>query len=215
MSEPHGHELSHQFNDLVQQREAAQLGMWLFLVTEVLFFGGLFMAYALYRITYPEAYAECSTLMDWKLGALNTAVLLTSSLTMVLAVVAAEQGRTKALIRWLIVTIGFGAVFLIVKAFEYHHKFAEHLVPGHSFTHELTHRNASQLFYSLYFAMTGLHAIHMVVGIGILSVIAWMAHKGKFSKTYSNPVEISGLYWHFVDLVWIFLFPFLYLIGSR
>jgi len=209
------HELSHQYDDLVQQREAAQLGMWVFLVTEILFFGGLFMAYTLYRMEYPDVYAECSKLMDWRLGALNTAVLLTSSLTMVLAVVAAEQGRIKALIRWLFVTIGFGGVFLIVKAYEYHHKFVEHLIPGPNFTHELANRGPAQIFFSLYFAMTGLHAVHMIVGIGILSTIAWMASRGKFSPTYNNPVEISGLYWHFVDLVWIFLFPLLYLIGSR
>jgi cytochrome c oxidase subunit 3 len=209
------HELSHQFDDLVQQREAAQLGMWLFLGTEVLFFGGLFMAYTLYRSEYPEVYAECAKLMNWQLGALNTAVLLTSSLTMVLAVLAAEQGRIKDLIRWLIVTMVFGGVFLVVKAFEYHHKFVEHLVPGPWFTHELSNRGAAQIFFSIYFTMTGLHALHMIIGIGILSTIAWMAHKGKFTKTYNNPVEISGLYWHFVDLVWIFLFPLLYLIGSR
>jgi len=207
--------LSHQFDDLVQQRESAQLGMWLFLVTEVLFFGGLFMAYSLYRMEYPDAYAECSKLMNMSLGALNTAVLLTSSLTMVLAVMAAEQGRIKALIRWLIVTIGFGGVFLVVKAFEYHHKFVEHLVPGPYFTHEVHNREACQLFFSLYFAMTGLHALHMVIGIGLLSTIAWMASRNKFTPAYNNPVEISGLYWHFVDLVWIFLFPLLYLIGSR
>lgn len=214
MSDSHNVELSHQFDDLVQQKEAAQLGMWLFLATEVLFFGGLFMAYTLYRSEYPEVFAECSRIMDWRLGALNTGVLLTSSLTMVLAVVAAEQGRIKALIRWLIVTMGFGFVFLFIKGVEYHQKFVEHLVPGPWFTHEIPNRGPAQIFYSLYFGMTGLHALHMIIGIGLLSYIAWMAHKGKFTTTYNNPVEISGLYWHFVDLIWIFLFPLLYLIGS-
>ena len=211
----HNVELSHQYNDMVQQKEASQLGMWLFLATEVLFFGGLFMAYTLYRNEYPDVYVECSRLMDWRLGALNTGVLLTSSLTMVLAVVAAEQGRIKALIRWLIVTMGFGVVFLVVKGIEYHAKFVEHLVPGPWFTHEIPNRGAAQIFFSLYFGMTGLHALHMIIGIGLLSAIAYMAHKGKFTTTYNNPVEISGLYWHFVDLVWIFLFPLLYLIGSN
>lgn len=208
-------EVSHQFDDLQQQREAAQLGMWVFLVTEILFFGGLFLAYSLYRIQFPKAFEECALLMDWKLGALNTCVLLTSSLTMVLAVVAAERGRAKEIVRWLIVTMALGATFLVVKYFEYSHKFHEHLVPGPYFTHELSDRNGSQVFFSLYFGMTGLHALHMVIGIGLLGVIAWMAHRGKFSATYNNPVEITGLYWHFVDLVWIFLFPLLYLIGTR
>jgi cytochrome c oxidase subunit III len=208
-------ELSHQYDDLVQQREAAQLGMWVFLVTEILFFGGLFMAYTLYRMEYPDVYAKCSQLMDWRLGALNTGVLLTSSLTMVLAVAAAEKGRIEALVRWLYVTMGFGVVFLCVKAVEYHQKFVEHLVPGPSFTHELANRGAAQIFFSLYFVMTGLHALHMIIGIGLLAAIAWMASHRKFTPTYNNPVEISGLYWHFVDLIWIFLFPLLYLIGNR
>jgi cytochrome c oxidase subunit 3 len=216
MSAQHSNELSHQFDDLNQQREAAQLGMWVFLVTEILFFGGLFMAYSLYRMKYPDVFAECSLVMDWKLGALNTAVLLTSSLTMVLAVVAAEKGRREALVRWLIITMVFGAVFLVVKAFEYHHKYVEHMIPGPHFTQtHFQHPEAAQIYFSLYFAMTGLHALHMIIGLGLMSVITWMAYKGKFTTTYNNPVEISGLYWHFVDLVWIFLFPLLYLIGVR
>jgi len=211
----HSAELSHQFEDMTQQREAAQLGMWLFLVTEILFFGGLFLAYSLYRMHFPDTFAETSLVMDWKLGALNTFVLLTSSLTMVLAVVAAEKGQRDALIRWLLVTIFFGVVFLVVKAFEYHHKWEHHMIPGPHFTHEFADRGAAQIYFSLYFTMTGLHALHMIIGIGLMAVITWMAYKGKFTKTYSNPVEISGLYWHFVDLVWIFLFPLLYLIGVR
>jgi len=214
-SNVHPPELSHQFEELSQQREAAQLGMWLFLITEVLFFGGLFLAYSLFRIKFPHTFAECSLVMDWKLGALNTAVLLTSSLTMVLAVVAAEKGRREELVRWLWVTMLFGVVFLVVKGFEYHHKFEEHLIPGPYFTNEFADRGAAQIYFSLYFTMTGLHALHMIIGIGIMAVITWMAYRGKFSRTYSNPVEITGLYWHFVDLIWIFLFPLLYLIGVR
>lgn len=208
-------DLSHQFEDLQQQSESADMGMWVFLVTEVLFFGGLFLAYAVYRTLYPGAFEAGSRLMDIPLGALNTAVLLTSSLTMVLAVHAAEEGHKKPLVRYLILTMILGVVFLGIKGFEYHHKFVEHLIPGPGFEMDSVHRQHAQIFFSLYFTMTGLHALHMIIGLGVMTVIAILAARGRFSRTYSNPVRIAGLYWHFVDVVWIFLFPLLYLVGTR
>lgn len=207
--------LAHQFDDLEQQSEAATLGMWAFLVTEILFFGGLFLSYIVYRASYPEAFASGSLHLDMALGTINTAVLIGSSLTMALAVHSAQLGRQQELVLFLLGTILLGAVFLGIKGVEYGHKFAEHLVPGPSFVFTGPHAQQVQLFFSLYFAMTGLHAAHMVIGIGVLAVLTIMAWRGHFSAVYYAPVEISGLYWHFVDIVWIFLFPLLYLIGRH
>src|SRR5947207_13054842 len=203
--------LQEQFAEMPQQREAATLGMWAFLATEVLFFGAMFLAYLVYRHLYPAAFAAAShhTLVTY--GTLNTAILLTSSLTMVLAVHAAQSNQIKSLVRCLLLTVFLGCCFLGVKAFEYHADIREHLVPGHSFTRELPAQ--AQIFWFLYWAMTGLHALHVTVGLGLLSVIARLSALGRFSAAYHNPVEISGLYWHFVDIVWIYLFPLLYLIN--
>ena len=209
------HELSHQFESMEQQARASTLGIWVFLATEVLFFGGLFLIYTVYRMKYPAAFMDCSKLMDLRLGAINTGVLLTSSLTMALAVHSAEEAEKKAAVRWLLLTMLLGTVFLGIKGTEYHHKFAEHLVPGAGFTLASIHQREAQIFFSLYFIMTGLHALHMIVGLGVLAVMVVMTKRGKFSKTYSNPVQVAGLYWHFVDIIWIFLFPLLYLIGNR
>jgi cytochrome c oxidase subunit 3 len=202
--------LAEQFEDLPQQREAATLGMWTFLATEVLFFGGLFLAYVVYRHTYPEAFAAASKHTIVLYGAINTAVLLTSSFTMALAVRAAQISDARALMRNLLLTIFLGTCFLGIKAVEYHTDIREHLWPGPHFTNELPAQG--QIFWFLYWAMTGLHALHVTIGLGLLSVIAWLSARGKFSAQYHNPVEISGLYWHFVDIVWIYLFPLLYLI---
>jgi cytochrome c oxidase subunit 3 len=195
-----------------QQQESVTLGMWLFLVTEIMFFGGLFMAYLLYRIWYPDAWAEGSLELDIRLGALNTAVLIGSSLTMALGVRAAQTGFPRATVNWLLATITLGLVFLVVKAFEYAHKFEMHHVPGPDFVFEGPHARQVEIFLSLYFALTGLHALHMIIGVGLMSVIAWMAYMRRFSSDWYAPVEMSGLYWHFVDIVWIFLFPLLYLV---
>jgi len=208
-------ELSHQFETLDQQADAATLGIWAFLATEVLFFGGLFMLYTVYRFKFPAAFVECSKLMDLRLGAINTAVLLTSSLTMAFAVHSAREGQKNSTVGWILVTMLLGSVFLGIKGLEYYHKFAEHLVPGPYFQLDSPNRREAQIFFSLYFGMTGLHALHMIIGLVVLAVIAMMTSAGKFSKTYSNPVHIAGLYWHFVDIIWIFLFPLLYLIGNR
>jgi cytochrome c oxidase subunit 3 len=207
--------LAHQFDGLEQQTEASTLGMWVFLVTEVLFFGGLFLVYCVYRSLFPAAFAAASRGLDLLLGAVNTAVLITSSLTMALAVNAAQLGRRKSLMTFLIVTLLLGSAFLGIKSVEYYHKFVEHHVPGPGFAFEKEYFQNAQLFFSLYFLMTGLHALHMIIGIGILLVMLWWSWRGTVTAEYSAPVEISGLYWHFVDIVWIFLFPLLYLVGRH
>jgi len=198
-----------------QQHEAATLGMWLFLCTEVLFFGGLFAAYLLYRVWYPETFGDASRTLDIVLGTANTMVLITSSLTMAMAVRSAALGERRALLVFLVLTMVLGAVFLGVKGVEYHEKFVEHHVPGPGFHFEGTAPERAQLFFSLYFAMTGLHALHMVIGLGLLAVMLVMAWRGAFSPRWHTPVEVSGLYWHFVDIIWIFLFPLLYLVDRH
>jgi cytochrome c oxidase subunit 3 len=211
----HNPNLQHHFYSMEQQLEASTLGMWLFLVTEVMFFGGMFLIYLIYRVLYPEAWILGSNHLNVAMGALNTGVLICSSLTMALAVRAAQTSDRGAQIRNLILTMLFGSVFLIVKYFEYAEKFEHHLVPGANFDMTLPQANAQQLFFSIYFMMTGIHAIHMIVGIGLMLIILAMAWRGRFSAEYYTPVEMSGLYWHFVDIVWIFLFPLLYLLGAH
>jgi cytochrome c oxidase subunit III len=204
--------LQHQFNTMEQQQESATLGMWLFLVTEIMFFGGLFLCYFLYRVWYPAAWAEGSLLLDLQLGGINTVVLIGSSLTMALAVRAAQTGFPRATVAYIVATMALGLVFIVIKGFEYAHKFHEHHVPGADFVLDSPNARAVEIFLSLYFAMTGLHALHMVIGFGLMVVIAWMAYKRRFTPEYYAPVEMAGLYWHFVDIVWIFLFPLLYLV---
>jgi cytochrome c oxidase subunit 3 len=209
--------LQHHFDDMEQQAEASSLGMWVFLVTEIMFFGGLFMAYIVYRAAAPEAFQEASHHLSIGWGAFNTAVLIFSSLTMALAVRAAQTGEpARTQVMWLVATMFLGTVFLGVKVIEYADKFEHHIVPGPHFDKSAwTHPAGVEQFYSLYFIMTGLHALHMIVGIGLMTVIAIMAWRKHFDSTYYTPVEVSGLYWHFVDIVWIFLFPLLYLIGRH
>jgi cytochrome c oxidase subunit 3 len=216
----HGHEhhprLQHHFDSLEQQQYASTFGMWVFLVTEVLFFGGMFMAYILYRMWYPEMFVAASHHLDIPLGTFNTAVLIGSSLTMALAVNSAQRGLSgRTQVFWLAATMFLGAVFLGVKVIEYTDKWNHHLIPGAHFVFDKPEfQQTAQIYFSLYFALTGLHATHMIVGMAIMAVIAWMAWKGQFTETWYTPVEIMGLYWHFVDLVWIFLFPLLYLIAG-
>jgi cytochrome c oxidase subunit 3 len=207
--------LAHHFDSMAQQSEATTLGMWVFLVTEVLFFGGLFATYMIYRSWYPDAFAAASHELDVTLGTINTVVLITSSLTMALAVHAAQLGQRKALMLFLIATMILGGAFLGIKSVEYYHKFVEHHVPGPTFQFEAEHFRHAQIFFSLYFVMTGLHAVHMIIGIGIMLVMLYWSWNGTITEEYSSPIEISGLYWHFVDIVWIFLFPLLYLIGRH
>lgn len=213
------------FHSMEQQLEASTLGMWVFLVTEVMFFGGLFMAYIVYRNMYPAAWVEASHELNWKLGGLNTGVLICSSITMALAVRSAMLGERKNQLINLTLTMVLGATFLVVKYFEYKAKFEHHLVPGPNWDpHQVLPSGelvavhlpqGAQLFFSLYFMMTGIHALHMVIGLGLMGYIWWQAYKGTYTPEYFAPVEVSGLYWHFVDIVWIFLFPLLYLLGAR
>jgi len=237
--------LQHHFDTMGQQKEAAVVGMWVFLLTEILFFGGLFVAYMVYRIWYFDAFAEASRSLSLFWGGLNTAVLIGSSLTMAMAVRCAQTNKRIPTVNWLILTMILGTVFLGVKVIEYADKFEHHHVPGYNFQWAAEHpstpieggaeaaggehavegagghalsltpdelQRTTQIYFSLYFTMTGLHALHMIIGIGIMCVITWMSWKGRFDAEYYTPVEMSGLYWHFVDIVWIFLFPLLYLV---
>jgi len=207
--------VAHQFDDAEQQHEASALGMWLFLITEIMFFGGLFLLYVVYRTAFPAAFHAASKELDIGLGALNTVVLITSSLTMALSVHAAQVSKRGMLVVCLLLTILFGLTFLGVKSYEYWHKWHEHLVPGPYFVFHGPDPTNAQLFFSLYFAMTGLHALHMIIGVGLLGVLTVRGAQGMFNRFYYTPVELTGLYWHFVDLVWIFLFPLLYLLGRH
>lgn len=211
----HGHSpfLQHHFSNMHQQASSAKLGMWLFLAQEVLFFSALFTAYIIFRYLYPETFVAAHYLLDNKMGGINTVVLLTSSLTMALAVRNAQISNTKGIVLNLVATIAFACIFLVVKYFEYSHKFHLGLLPGEAYSYtggEVPGR--PEIFFSLYFCMTGLHGIHVIAGIIVLTWILIRAQKGHFNKDYYTPVENVGLYWHLVDLVWIFLFPLLYLV---
>lgn len=199
-----------------QQHASGNLGMWVFLVQEIMFFGGLFASYIVYRALYLPAFETGSRLLNVRFGAANTAVLIASSLTMALAIHAAQTGKRAAQVLYLLSTMVLGAVFIAVKLiFEWRHDWVEGLVPGLNWAYQGLHPHGVQLFFCFYFFMTGLHALHMVIGIGILAVLTVMASRGRFNAEYYFPLEVSGLYWHFVDIVWIFLFPLLYLIGGR
>lgn len=226
----HGHAhhpgLAHHFDDLEQQRDTAVYGMWAFLAQEVMFFGGLFLAYIVYRNLYPDAFAHASNLLNVDMGFYNTLVLLGSSLTMAFAVRGGATGNKLMQMGMLVATVALGLVFLVVKYFEYSEKFAHHLVPGATFMSDPAHIGAffqqhpeeiahAKIFFFLYFAMTGVHAAHMVVGAGLMAWILHRAKKGEFVPEHHDALEMSGLYWHFVDIVWIFLFPMLYLLGAH
>jgi cytochrome c oxidase subunit 3 len=208
-----------QFDTEAQQKDASSLGMWIFLVTEIMFFGGMFAVYTIYRSWYPDVFAIASSSLNEIIGAVNTGVLLLSSFTMVMAVRAGQLGQQKMIVIFLILTLLFGGIFLGVKAYEWNQKFEEHHIPGQAAFHLAgvlpQEQGHAQLFFSIYFAMTGLHALHMVIGVGILLTLIVQARKGKFSASYYTPVDVAGLYWHFVDIIWIFLFPLLYLIDRH
>ncbi|HVR42067.1 MAG TPA: cytochrome c oxidase subunit 3 family protein [Thermoanaerobaculia bacterium] len=216
--EHHGHpRLQHHFESMAQQHEASSLGMWLFLTTEILFFGGLFVAYTLYRWLYYDAFIAASEHQNILLGGINTAVLICSSLTVAMSVYFSQTNRQRALVWMLVITMMLGLAFLGIKAVEYHEHFEHHLVPGDHFQLPGAPHLAAQaqMFYVLYFFMTGLHAFHMVIGLGIYAWLLIRAVKKEFGPEYYSPIEAGGLYWHFVDIVWIFLFPLLYLIGRH
>ena len=234
----HGHPaLQHHFENMEQQREAGTLGMWIFLVTEIMFFGGMFLAYALYRNLYPAAFASASNHLDIWLGGFNTGVLILSSFTMALAVYFTQVGKHRPQVWCLVLTLLLGLTFLGVKAVEYRDKYRDHLIPGqlipgHKFDPKVQEEGQPldphalhllpgatvekvQMFYWIYFAMTGMHALHMIIGAGLLSYLIIFSLKRRFDPEYHSPVEVIGLYWHFVDIVWIFLFPLLYLLGRH
>ena len=230
LGEP-GH--AHHFQDAGQQKEASTLGMWLFLATEVMLFGGMFAGYFAYRHAYPHAWEMGSSMLYQWLGSVNTAVLLTSSLCVALAIHAAHGGNRKGIVRYLLLTILFGAMFLGIKAVEYTIDYKEHLIPwGTHFEPHFTFKERAnlpkeisqdparmeqltrevRLFMLFYFIMTLIHATHMVAGISVMGLLAWLSHRGRFSPHYYTPVEMAGLYWHFVDIVWVFLLPALYFV---
>ena len=218
--ETHGHHhpfLQHHFEDLGQQHEASTLGMWFFVAQEILFFGGIFAAYAIYRNMYPAAWSAGAHHQNTTIGLFNTIVLIGSSLTMALAVWGAQGARRKLTTLMLVLTLLLGTAFVGVKGYEYREHIHEGLFPGSHFTY-VHHENPAlthgvELFMVFYFTMTGLHALHMIIGAGLLIWFIKRAWRGDFGEEYYSPVEIMGLYWHFVDIVWIFLFPLLYLIA--
>lgn len=201
----------HHFESLPQQEASARLGMWLFLAQELLFFSAVFVAFFVFQYLYPEGFLEAHRTLSIPLGTLNTVVLLTSSLTMALAVRAAQLGNNKEVVRQLAFTIALASIFMVVKYFEYSAKIEKGMLPGQWYTYEGLPEGAS-VFFTMYFVMTGLHGLHIVIGIGVLAWILLRARKNQFSAEYYAPVENVGLYWHLVDLIWIFLFPFLYLV---
>lgn len=205
--------LPHYFDTPEQALQSAKLGTWLFLVTEILLFGGLFVAYIVYRALYPEMFLEASQFLNWKLGGLNTLVLITSSFTMAMAVNTSKKGETNKAFNYLIVTFICACIFMVVKYFEYSHKIHDGLLPAGLFSYEgdlLTHEK-SPIFFSIYFMMTGLHGFHVLVGMFLIGWVAWKCKTNQIGKEYSTPVEMTGIYWHLVDLIWIYLFPLLYL----
>lgn len=208
--------LAHHFHSPQQHLESGKLGMWLFLATEILLFGGLFCAYAIYRSLHPEVFVNAHHYLDWQLGALNTVVLLFSSLTVALAIRAAQTNNQGMMKGYLVLTLMCAGAFLVVKYIEYSHKIHVGLLPGGNFTAAGEHIvNPDQLhvFFGIYFLMTGLHGIHVVIGMIVLTWVLLRSMKGEFGPHYYMPLELGGLYWHLVDLIWIFLFPLLYLIG--
>jgi cytochrome c oxidase subunit 3 len=208
-----GYPLAHHFGSPAVQTYAARFGMWLFLSTEVLLFAGLFLAYAIYRYMFPETWVLAShNLLDLKMGTINTIVLISSSLTVALAIHYVRAGKNKVAVGLLVFTLLCAVAFLVIKYFEYSHKFHEGMLPGQFYSYEGLQTPGAPMFFSVYFLATGLHALHVVIGMAVLIWVTVLTVKGRFSPVYYTPVELGGLYWHLVDLVWIFLFPLLYLV---
>lgn len=205
--------LQHHFADSEQQMESARLGMWVFLLTEILLFGGLFCFYAIYRSWYPDMFFNAHKHLNVVMGATNTIVLITSSLTMALAIRSMQLGRRKETMYNLIATLSLAAVFLVIKYFEYEHKIHLGQLPGKFYTYKGIEGTNPHVFFSVYFLMTGLHGLHVIGGMGVITWMIRRTRRGDFSADYYTPLELTGLYWHLVDLIWIFLFPLLYLIG--
>jgi cytochrome c oxidase subunit III len=199
--------------DVPTAYQSAKMGMWLFLGTEILLFGGLFTAFALYHWWYFAEFHHASKNLDWRLGSLNTAVLLFSSFTAALAVDAAQHGNNKKVLRYLGISIACGVIFLIIKYFEWESKYHHGLFPGTEFFNSKDFAREYKMYFGLYYCMTGLHALHVIAGMGLMIWAANKARRRAYSSSYYTPVELSALYWHLVDLIWIYLFPLLYLVG--
>ncbi len=212
LTAPHGDFLQHHFTTPEQQADAGKIGMWLFLVTEVLLFGGLFVGFAIMQSLHSEAFLEAHHHLDRMLGFINTVVLLTSSYTMVMAVDSARTDRRKRVVVFLLLTLICAGIFLGIKYVEYSHKFHEGLLPGHFYSHKGDTVPGQFMFFSFYFMMTGLHGLHILGGMAVIGWVMRRAARGDFSHAYYTPVDLAGLYWHLVDLIWIYLFPLLYLI---
>ncbi len=206
------YKVAHHFDKADTQFDANKLGVWLFLTTEILLFGGLFCAFFIFREKYLPGFVEGHHHLDKIMGAINTCALIASSLTMALGVRAAQQSKKGATVAFLLMTLALAGVFLVIKYFEYAHKFHDGLLPGKYFTGHLVHP-AVPTFFSVYFMMTGIHGVHVVIGMGLITWVLLRARRGEFSSRYYWPVEGVGLYWHLVDLIWIYLFPLLYLVG--
>jgi cytochrome c oxidase subunit 3 len=209
----HNPNLAHHYKTMGQQFSAAKLGVWLFLCTEILMFGGLFVGYIIYHGKYPEMFAEGAKHLDWRLGALNTIVLLTSSYTMASGIHYAQINERAKSLRALGITVLCALIFLVVKYFEYHHKFELGLLPGKYFAFQGAEHTNLAMYFSFYFLMTGLHGSHVVAGICLILWVMKRTAKGEFNSEFYTPVEGVGLFWHLVDLIWIYLFPLLYLVG--
>ena len=207
------HHVQHHFSDANQQKESAKLGMWIFLFTEILLFGGLFCAYAIFRAWNPEMFINAHLELNQLLGTINTLVLITSSLTIALAIRSLQVDKAKQATMFLALTLLFATVFLVIKYFEYTHKIHLGQLPGKYYSYTGLEGTNPHIFFSIYFTMTGLHAVHIIIGMAVIAIMTVKSAQNKFSSRYYTPVELSGLYWHLVDLIWIFLFPLLYLIG--
>ena len=219
-TEDHNPFLAHHFQSMEQQEESSVLGMWLFLAQEIMFFGGLFLAYAVMRAKHFDAWVTGSHSLDVSIGAINTIILLLSSFSVAMAVYYTQTGKKRQMISCLFITMGLGIAFLVIKwFFEYMPKISAGVFPGSAWAPEygalaaFPEQGNLQLFFYLYYVMTGMHALHMIVGFGILAVLIVMAYKDKFGPRYFMPVMLFGLYWHFVDIVWVFLFPLFYLVA--
>ncbi len=203
-----------QYATLDQQGDVAQLGMWVFLVNETLFFGALIFTYFLYRMTYPQEFAAAAKDAVLWCGSVNLVILLTSSLTIVLAINAAAQGKRQQMIRWLVVTLALGGAFLCIKGYEYYQDFQDKVVPIINFEAKPGEGSAGELFWVFYWVATGLHAIHLTIGIGlVLYMLLWRIKRREIGPAYYAPLEVVGIYWSFVDTVWLFLYPCIYLVG--
>ena len=207
--------LHQQFSDLEQQREASAAGIWVFLGSEVMFFGALILASGVYRFNYAHAFVEGAGELNVVLGSVNTAILFSSGLTMSLAAATNKMGSRLWTLIFLLATVGLGVLFLAIKGVEYHEDWSKGLFPGEAFRWTGSDSPHVQLFFLLYFIMTGLHAVHLLVGIGLMLVVLWLAWRGWIHDQHFMPLEVAGVYWHFVDLIWIFLFVLLYLLGGK